>query len=131
MYIHAVSSEYLYFYSMGQRIRDSWHGISFLVFWRLSPVEFSEERRKKYVWQKHIFLIIFSEWGSVCGMMPIRKKCLRMLFRRAAYSLLTGFENFDNNYNGRNIEYAVCNSTVLFPLNFENMDAALCQYLYV
>lgn len=54
-----------------------------------------------------------------------------MLFRRATYSLLTGFENFDNNYNGRNIEYAICNSTVLFPLNFENMDAALCQYLYV
>lgn len=64
-------------------------------------------------------------------MMPIRIKCLRMLFRRATYSLLTGFENFGNNYNGSSIEYAIGNNIVLFPLNFENTDAALCQHLYV
>lgn len=64
-------------------------------------------------------------------MMPMRKKCLRMLFRRATYSLLIGFENFGNNFNERSIEYAVYNGIVLFPLNFDSMDASLCQHLYV
>lgn len=65
-------------------------------------------------------------------MIPTRKKVLEGAFQNtvATYSLLTGFENFGNNYDGRGIEYSVYNIIVLLLLNFKNRDAALCQHLY-
>lgn len=65
-------------------------------------------------------------------MMPTRKKVLEDAFqnRIATYSLLTGFENFGNNYE-RGIEYVACIIIVPLLLNFKNMNAAFCQNLNV
>lgn len=52
---------------------------------------------------------------------PREKKCLRMVFRITAYSLLTGFETVGHNCDEKGIEDAVCNIIILlFLLNFEN-----------